>query len=149
MERDMKKLNRMELVELLCQMRETMDALTEENRALQERVEAAERKCAQQERFLQENVTRKDDEAALRAEMRKVIEKIEYMGSTIMHCGEADRKIKAAQTQAEAILAQAHSEADVLRAEAERDIEQRREAFTRQCEEVLRGQEMLRHLMEH
>ena len=40
------------------------------------------------------------------------------------------------------------AEADAMRAAAERDIAQRREAFRRQCEELIRSQEKLRRLME-
>ena len=45
------------------------------------------------------------------------------------------------------MLANAQAEADAMRAAAERDIAARKEAFTRQCEELLRGQEALRRLM--
>ena len=46
------------------------------------------------------------------------------------------------------MLEQARAEADAMRAAAERDIAQRREAFKRQCEELIRSQEKLRRLME-
>ena len=108
-DKELKKLRRSELVELLCQMRETVDALREE--------------------------------------MRRVLEKVDSMGVAIQHCGEADRRIKAADAEAHRMLANAQAEADAMRAAAERDIAARKEAFTRQCEELLRGQEALRRLM--
>lgn len=149
MEKDMKKLNRTELVELLYRMRETADELNAQNRQLLARAEEAEEKCALLEQQVQEETERRTDEEALRAEMRQVLEKIDTMGCAIMHCTEADRKIQAAQVEAEGILERARAEADAMRAEAERDIAQRREAFTRQCEELLRGQKALRRLMEN
>ena len=48
----------------------------------------------------------------------------------------------------ESYLAQAQAEADAKLAEAEQDIERRRTEFARQCEEMVRGQEVLRRLME-
>lgn len=149
MEKDLKKLNRTELVELLRQMRETIDALSEENQSLRARAESAESKCAQLEQRIEDDASRKADDEALRSDMRQVIEKIELMGSTIMHCGEADRRIKAAQIEAAAMLDRAQAEANAMRDEAEQDIFKRKEAFTRQCEELLRGQETLRRLMEN
>lgn len=149
MEKDMKKLNRTELVELLYRMRETADELNAQNRQLLARAEEAEEKCALLEQQAQEEAERKTDEESLRAEMRQVLEKIDTMGCAIMHCTEADRKIQAAQVEAEGILERARAEADAMRAEADRDIAQRREAFTRQCEELLRGQKALRRLMEN
>lgn len=149
MEKDMKKLNRAELVELLYRMRETADELNAQNQQLLARAEEAEEKCALLEQQAQEETERKTDEESLRAQMRQVLEKIDTMGCAIMHCTEGDRKIQAAQVEAEGILERARAEADAMRAEAERDIAQRREAFTRQCEELLRGQKALRRLMEN
>lgn len=144
-DKELKKLRRSELVELLCQMRETVDELGEKNRQLQAQLDAAEERCAQQAQNTDED--RRAEEAALREEMRRVLEKVDSMGVAIQHCGEADRRIKAAEAEAQRLLAQAQEEADAMRAAAERDIAARREAFTRQCEELLRGQEALRRLM--
>lgn len=145
MEKDMKKLNRAELVELLYRMRETAEELSRQNRQLLARAENAEEKCAQ----LEQQVQQQAEDDALRADMRQVLEKIESMNCAVMHCTEADRKIRAAQAEATAILERAQAEANEMRAEAERDIAQRKEAFTRQCEELLRGQKVLRRLMEN
>ena len=46
------------------------------------------------------------------------------------------------------LLAQARSEADGLLEEAEREIARRRDAFAKQCDELVRGQEILRRLMD-
>ena len=144
-DKELKKLRRSELVELLCQMRETVDELGEKTRQLQAQLEAAEARCAQQAQNTDEE--RRAEEAALREEMRRVLEKVDSMGVAIQHCGEADRRIKAAEAEAHRMLANAQAEADAMRAAAERDIAARKEAFTRQCEELLRGQEALRRLM--
>lgn len=149
MEKDMKKLNRAELMELLYRMRETADELNAQNEQLLRRAEEAEEKCALLEQQVQDEADRKMEDEALRAQMQQVLEKIETTNCAIMHCTEADRKIQAAQVEAEGILERARAEADEMRAEAERDIAQRREAFTRQCEELLRGQKALRRLMEN
>lgn len=141
MDRDLKKLSRGELVELLCRLREAADELSAENSRLQARAEEAEARCAQYERAQAE-----DD--ALRLDMRQVLDKIDDMSGAVMHCTEADRRIKAADSQVAAMLEQARAEADAMRAAAECDIAQRREAFKRQCEELIRGQEKLRRLME-
>lgn len=147
MEKDMKKLSRAELIELLCRMREAVDELTEQNKQLQQRAEQAESRCSLLESLRQDEAERREEEAALRGDMRRVLEKIDSMGATIMHCGEAERRIKAADAQSAALLERAQSDADALREAAECDIAQRKEAFTRQCEELLRGQEALRRLM--
>ena len=144
-DKELKKLRRSELVELLCQMRETVDELGEKNRQLQAQLEAAEARCVQQAQNTDEE--RRAEEAALREEMRRVLEKVDSMGVAIQHCGEADRRIKAAEAEAQRMLANAQSEADAMRAAAERDIAARKEAFTRQCEELFRGHEALRRLM--
>ena len=49
MDRDLKKLSRGELVELLCRLREAADELNAENGRLQARAEEAEARCAQYE----------------------------------------------------------------------------------------------------
>lgn len=46
MDRDLKKLSRGELVELLCRLREAADELNAENSRLQARAEEAEARCA-------------------------------------------------------------------------------------------------------
>lgn len=45
------------------------------------------------------------------------------------------------------MLNQARQQAETMVQEAEQDIARRREAFTKQCEELVRGQEVLRRLM--
>lgn len=148
-DKDLKKLSRTELVEILCRQREMMDELSKENRSLQARAKDAEGKCAQYAARLEEESDRQAADEALREEMRQALRKIDAMSCAVQHCGEADRRIAAAETEAEQLLAQAREEAERLRQEAIGEIEQRREAFTRQCEELLRGQEMLRRLMEN
>ena len=148
MDRDLKKLSRGELVELLCRLRETADELSAENSRLQARAEEAEARCAQYERAQAEENARRSEDDALRGDMRQVLDKIDDMSGAVMHCTEADRRIKAAESQVAAMLEQARAEADAMRAAAERDIAQRRAAFKRQCEELIRGQEKLRRLME-
>lgn len=148
MDRDLKKLSRGELVELLYRLREAADELSAENSRLQARAEEAEARCAQYERAQAEENVRRSEDDALRGDMRQVLDKIDDMSGAVMHCTEADRRIKAAESQVAAMLEQARAEADAMRAAAERDIAQRREAFKRQCEELIRGQEKLRRLME-
>ena len=148
MDRDLKKLSRGELVELLCRLRETADELSAENSRLQARAEEAEARCAQYARAQAEENARRSEDDALRGDMRQVLDKIDDMSGAVMHCTEADRRIKAAESQVAAMLEQARAEADAMRAAAERDIAQRRAAFKRQCEELIRGQEKLRRLME-
>ena len=148
MDRDLKKLSRGELVELLCGLREAADELNAENGRLQARAEEAEARCAQYEQAQAEENARRSSDDALRDDMRQVLDKIDDMSGAVMHCTEADRRIKAAESQVAAMLEQARAEADAMRAAAERDIAQRREAFRRQCEGLIRGQEKLRRLME-
>lgn len=148
MDRDLKKLSRGELVELLCRLRETADELSAENSRLQARAEEAEARCTQYERAQAEENARRSEDDALRGDMRQVLDKIDDMSGAVMHCTEADRRIKAAESQVAAMLEQARAEADAMRAAAERDIAQRHAAFKRQCEELIRGQEKLRRLME-
>lgn len=138
---DLKKLNRMQMVELLCRMRESMDELTQKNSVLQARADEAEAKCARLERQMQED-------AALRDDMRAVLEKIEIMSCSIGRCSEAERKIQTAEQEAALILENAQAEAEGIREGLRLELSQRREAFTKQCEELLRGQEALRRLME-
>lgn len=138
---DLKKLNRMQMVELLCRMRESMDELSQKNSALQARADEAEAKCVRLEQQMQED-------AALRDDMRSVLEKIEIMSCAVGRCSEAERKIQTAEQEAALILENAQAEADGIREALRLELAQRREAFTRQCEELLSGQEALRHLME-
>ncbi len=147
MDRDLKKLSRGELVELLCRLREAADELSAENSRLQARAEEAEARCAQYERAQAEDDARRSGDDALRDDMRQVLDKIDDMSGAMMCCTEADRRIKAADSQVAAMLEQARAEADAMRAAAERDIAQRRETFRRQCEELIRGQDKLRRLM--
>ena len=59
----------------------------------------------------------------------------------------AAQNLAAAQKEAEEMLNQARQQAETMVQEAEQDIARRREAFTKQCEELVRGQEVLRRLM--
>lgn len=148
-DKDLKKLSRAELVEILCRQREMIDELNDANRQLQTRAKEAESRCAQYAARMEEEADRQAADDALREEMRQAIRKIDAMSCAVQHCGEADRRLAAAEKEAEELLEQARGEAERLRQDTLNEIEQRRSAFTRQCEELLRGQEMLRRLMEN
>ena len=60
MDRDLKKLSRGELVELLCRLREAADELNAENGRLQARAEEAEARCAQYEQAQAEENARRN-----------------------------------------------------------------------------------------
>ena len=66
MDRDLKKLSRGELVELLCRLREAADELNAENGRLQARAEEAEARCAQYEQAQAEENARRSSDDALR-----------------------------------------------------------------------------------
>ena len=148
-EKDLKKLSRMELVEILCRQREMIDELGEQNRQLEARARDAEKRCVQYENRRREEAGRREEDDDLRAQMRRVLERIDCMSGAIAHCGEADRRIEAAKVQAGEILARAQEQAKSRLDEADAEIARRREEFTRQCEELVRGHEALRRMMEH
>ena len=103
-EKDLKKLSRMELVDILCRQREMIDELGEQNRQLEARARDAEKRCVQYENRQREEAGRREDDDDLRAQMRRVLERIDCMSGAIAHCGEADRRIEAAKVQADEIL---------------------------------------------
>lgn len=146
-EKDIKKLNRSQLVEILCRQREMIDDLNRNMEALQARAEEAEAKCQALAAAQEEETQRKAEDEELRADMRRVIEEMGNMRGAMLHCSEAERCIQAAQKQAEELLTQAREQAEAMVQEAEQDVARRKEAFTRQCEELVRGQEVLRRLM--
>lgn len=146
-DKDLKKLGRAELVDILCRQREMIDELNEQNRQLEARAREAERRCAQYENTRREEAERREADDALREQMRRVLERVDCMNGAISRCTEAERRIEEAQKQAEEILSQAQAQAEDRLREADAEIDRRREEFTRQCEELLRGHEALRRLM--
>lgn len=146
-EKDIKKLNRSQLVEILCRQREMIDDLNRNLETLQTRAEEAEAKCQALAAQQEEQAQRKAEDAELREEMRRVIGEIGNMSGAMLHCSKAERCMQAAQKEAEEMLNQARQQAETMVQEAEQDISRRREAFTKQCEELVRGQEVLRRLM--
>lgn len=148
-EKDLKKLSRMELVDILCRQREMIDELNEQNRQLEGRAREAEKRCAQYENRQREEAERREADDDLRAQMRRVLEQIDCMSGAIAHCGEAERRIEAVQAQADEILSQAREQAQSRLDEADAEIARRREEFARQCEELVRGHEALRRMMDH
>lgn len=141
MSNDLKKLNRAQMVELLCRMREAVDELSQENRLLRERAEEAEKKCAQLEGQIR-------DDAALRADMHAVIERIEDMRCSVAHCSDAERRLRSAEEEARSILENARAEAERIREGLRLELSRQRENFIQQCEELLRDQEALRYPLE-
>lgn len=147
-DKELRKLGRADLVEILCRQRELIDQLDEKNRQLQARAEKAEAALKECAASREEEQKRAGEDTALREDMRRLMEKVESMSHSMQRCTEATRALEAAREEADKLLAQAQAEADEKLAEAEQDIEQRRADFTRQCEEMVRGQEVLRRLME-
>lgn len=146
-DKDLKKLRRVELVEILCRQQEQLDELTEQNRLLQARAERAEARLSQYAAIQQELAKRKAEDAALRAEMRRVLQNFDSVKAALEHCGESDQRIQSAEQEAEAIRQQAQAQAQAMLDEAQKELAQRQAEFTRQCQEMVRGQEMLRRLM--
>lgn len=146
-DQDLKKLRRADLVEILCRQREQLDELTERNRLLQARAERAEARINQYTAIQQELVNRKAEDAALRNEMRRVLQSFDTVKAALAHCGESDQRIQSAEQEAEAIRQQAQAQAQAMLDEAQKELAQRQAEFTRQCQEMVRGQEMLRRLM--
>lgn len=146
-DKDLKKLRRVELVEILCRQREQLDELTERNRLLQARAERAEARLSQYAAIQQELANRKAEDAALRAEMRRVLQSFDSVKAALAHCGESDQRIQSAEQEAEAIRQKAQAQAQAMLDEAQKELAQKQAEFTRQCQEMVRGQEMLRRLM--
>lgn len=144
-DQDLKKLKRADLVEILCRQREQMDELAERNRVLQARAERAEARLRQYAAIQQELANRKAEDAALRAEMRRVLQSFDTVKAALAHCGESDQRIQSAEQEAQAIRQQAQAQA--MLDEAQKELAQKQAEFTRQCQEMVRGQEMLRRLM--
>lgn len=147
-DKELRKLGRADLVEILCRQRELIEQLDEKNRQLQTRAEKAEAELKERDARREEEQKQAGEDAALRDDMRRLMEKVESMSHSMQRCTEATRALEAAREEADKLLAQAQAEADEKLAEAEQDIERRRTEFARQCEEMVRGQEVLRRLME-
>ena len=60
-EKDLKKLSRMELVDILCRQREMIDELGEQNRQLEARARDAEKRCVQYENRQREEAGRREE----------------------------------------------------------------------------------------
>lgn len=146
-DQDLKKLKRSDLVEILCRQQEQLDELAERNRLLQARAERAEARLSQYAAIRQELANRKAEDAALRTEMRRVLQSFDTVQTALAHCGESDQRIQSAEQEAEAIRQQAQAQAQAMLDEAQKELAQRQAEFTRQCQEMVRGQEMLRRLM--
>ncbi|MCI6289890.1 MAG: hypothetical protein MR620_01115, partial [Clostridiales bacterium] len=106
-EKDIKKLNRSQLVEILCRQREMIDDLNRNLETLQARAEEAEAKCQALAAQQEEQAQRKAEDAELREEMRRVIGEIGNMSGAILHCSKAEQCMQAAQKEAEEMLNQA------------------------------------------
>ena len=147
-DKELRKLGRADLVEILCRQRELIDQLDEKNRQLQARAEKAEAALKECAASRAEEQKRAGEDTALREDMRRLMEKVESMSHSMQRCTESTRALGAAREEAEKNLAQEQAEADEKLAEADQDIERRRTELARQCEEMVRGQEVLRRLME-
>lgn len=149
-EKDLKKLSRMELVEILCRQREMLDELTEQNSRLEKRLNEAERRCVRYENRQREEAESRAADDELRAQLRRLVGQIDCVSGAAIPRSEAeDHSQEEARKPAEELLSWAQEEAQRRLEEADAEIARRRDAFTKQCEELLRGHEVLRRLMEN
>lgn len=148
-EKDLRKLSRMELVEILCRQREMIDELTEQNRRLEKRLSDAQRRCVQYENQQREEAESRAADDELRAQLRRLLGQIDCVSGPAMPRVEEEDRTRETRKQAEELLSWAQKEARRRLEEADAEIARRRDAFTKQCEELLRGHEVLRRLMEN
>ena len=84
--------------------------------------------------------------SAAKTEAESIVRKAEERSRSLLAQEEIVRQ---AQAKANEILSQAREQAQSRLDEADAEIARRREEFTRQCEELVRGHEALRRMMEH
>ncbi len=85
-EKNLRRLGRTDLVEILYRQRELIDQLDGENRRLQERAEKAEAQTRENAVRRQKEQERAAADEALRQEMRRTIELVEKMADSMERC---------------------------------------------------------------
>lgn len=95
-DKELRKLGRADLVEILCRQRELIDQLDEKNRQLQARAEKAEAALKECAASREEEQKRAEEDAALREDMRRLMEKVESMSHSMQRCTESTRALEAA-----------------------------------------------------
>lgn len=143
-EKDLRKLGRMELVDILCRQREMIDELSADNEQLRRRVEDAERRCSELENAKQAEAARGLEADELRSELSGIREAIHSMGEA----GALLQTDDGVEAQAEDMIAQARAQAADMLSRAQSEIARQREEFARQCEELAAGYKRLNVLFE-
>lgn len=145
-EKDLRKLGRMELVDILCRQREMIDELSADNEQLRRRVEDAERRCGEYEKAQQEQTAHRLETDELRGDLSRIMETVRSMAESgvPLQSGTACDH----EAQAEDIISQARAQAADMLSRAQSEIARQREDFARQCEELAQGYKRLNVLFE-
>lgn len=138
-DKDLRKLGRLELVDILCRQREMIDELSEENQRLQARAEEAEKRCGDYAAAQQDDAERRAENDALRSDMEHLLEMIEAMADSAPSARNTEAAHSEAQAEAEEIITQARAQSAALLAQAQQEIARQRADFARQCEELANG----------